>query len=469
MSKIDDLLLEDLEGDRERFEIQEMLSEFEYLGCNVDDYRDSVIIKFPDWANFINYNAIALGVDELTGDFTELIYFDAESRVRLAAELKFAKDGLKVDGILNGFLDALRDRCPWFRDGADTNDIKNSNKYGTVLDGKDCSYETLENAMITGETAKGNHYAAYTYGAKYDDRENQDRVGVSGRDVFVVADGVGGSGPGAGRVAHILTDVLLERMPFFANLSEEEVFLKMQEVMRESFKRMTAKRLNRMAATCFTACYISEEENGKKYYNVFSEGDCRAVLRRKTGEIFQITNDHTKDQREIDKKVRDGADEATLAKLRDKYLYSETRNRIYRSVRRCDDYSFREFEYFKIECRAGDRLVLMTDGCSDNLTSEELFEDTEGFDPGEALKIIAKKVKDQMFRARYYVNGSARLLFEYRKNNATFPEGMKCLPKIDDVGVVVVDVPDGDGVFAGDLQKARGDLLRVLRGGGMEV
>jgi len=441
MSEIDGLLLlEDFEGDRDRFEIQEKLSEFEYLGCEIYDYIDAVIIKFPDWANFINYNAIALGVDELTGDFTELIYFDAESRTRLASEFKFGEDGLKVDDLLEGLLATLRDRCPWFRDGADTNDIKNSNEYGTVLDGKDCSYETLENAMITGETAKGNHYAAYTYGAEYDDRGNQDRVGVSARDVFVVADGVGGSGPGAGRVAHILTDVLLERMPFIANLSEEEVFLKMEEAMRESFKRMTAKRLNRMAATCFSACYISAE-NGKKYYNVFSEGDCRAVLRRKTGEILQITNDHTEDQREIDKKVRDGADEATLAKLRDKYLYSETRNRIYRSVRRCDDFSLREFEYFKIECRAGDRLVLMTDGCSDNLTSEELFDDTMGLDSKEALKKIAEKVRDQMFRARYYVNGSAKALFEYRENNDTFPECMKCAPKKDDVAVVVVDVP----------------------------
>jgi len=125
-------------------------------------------------------------------------------------------------------------------------------------------------------------------------------------------------------------------------------------------------------------------------------GDCRLVLLRGDGGIIQ-----TRDESYVMELIQQGIIQA------DEALYNEFRNRISNAIRMAFPSAITVNPQLMIngipdglsspvELRAGDRLVLMSDGLSDNLTPGEIQSLTAGLDLNEAYLALVTTVQKRM-------------------------------------------------------------------------
>jgi protein phosphatase len=203
-------------------------------------------------------------------------------------------------------------------------------------------------------------------------------------------------------------------------------------------------------------------------------GDCRMVLLRADGTILQ-----TRDESYVMELIQQGVIQA------DEALYNEFRNRISNAIRLAFPSAITvnpplmvngipDGLSSPVELRAGDRLVLMSDGLSDNLTPGEIQSLTAGLELNEAylalVSTVQKRMRDsdgivlQMIRsflqatqpvhekgvldrllAKIQASGPYTWLFhtifqKARAHYKVFPDGFLSKPARDNLSLILIEV-----------------------------
>lgn len=189
-------------------------------------------------------------------------------------------------------------------------------------------------------------------------RDNQDNfyIGKDGR-IFVVADGVGGYGGGA-TASRLAVETLEEWWVHGAELDADQIESWMREVAAEASKRiMCAAKddvtLDNMGTTIVIVVVDKEGD-----LHIGHAGDSRALLVRGE-ELKLLTIDHSV---------------VMEMHMKGQLTREQCRTNIYKHlITRCLGHDEPvEIDYSKIEFLPGDRIVLASDGLSDEMTEEEI-------------------------------------------------------------------------------------------------
>ena len=180
-------------------------------------------------------------------------------------------------------------------------------------------------------------------------RENHDRVLVE-RSCFAVADGVGHL-PGGDVAAQIAIDTL---WAFSNHTSQVDLALVFETANRSILAEAASNRSCQSAATTMTAVQVDSESYGS-FARIAHVGDSRCYLIR-NGQVIQVTDDHVLETAAF-------APRPSGAALR---LSASSPSRALGMSPTLD------MAFFTISLEKGDRVLLCTDGVTDQLTGDDL-------------------------------------------------------------------------------------------------
>jgi len=189
-------------------------------------------------------------------------------------------------------------------------------------------------------------------------RDNQDNFYISkdGR-VFVVADGVGGYGGGA-TASRIAVETVDELWCQGKELNADELELWMRETVAEAGRRIISAAREDVALENMGTTIVMVVADKSGDLHIGHAGDSRAVLVRGS-DLKMLTIDHSL---------------VMEMHMRGQLTREQCRTNIYKHlITRClghDD--FVELDYAKVEAQPGDRVVLASDGLSDEMREEEI-------------------------------------------------------------------------------------------------
>lgn len=256
---------------------------------------------------------------------------------------------------------------------------------GEILDGRDGL--ALEARLATfrfGELAAG---AAGTDRAMGKDPNEDAVVLVPRASMVAVIDGVGGYW--GGHQAATFLGMGLLHFPDAPQKAIAHAKEQMQELDFEEGLKLYGS----------SACFISArliQENHRRFLAVAQTGDCRLVILRRTGDILE-----SEDESFVNEMVRKNLVSP------DEALFHRARNRITNAVRLAFDNTLtvnprlmlngkRDAVETPVELFTGDRVLLMSDGISDNLTPQEIARIIQGSPPLQAVKKLASVTIQRM-------------------------------------------------------------------------
>lgn len=165
-----------------------------------------------------------------------------------------------------------------------------------------------------------------------------------------------------------------------------------------------------------------EFKSNDKYFYGFSSGDARFVIYSKDGNILFQSNE--------DSVVADLVKKAQITE--DEALYSKKRNGVLSAVTG-DNTELQKYEGFPVE--KGERIVFMSDGISDNLTSDEIWEAIKDKNPKEAISNVSDITDKRMKNADEIIRETGD-----RSQKKTYTDGYKSKPKRDNRAFVIMDI-----------------------------
>jgi len=262
---------------------------------------------------------------------------------------------------------------------------------------------TLENGdMVFAGTDKGIGYKDH----------NEDRVVVSPSQNFVaVVDGMGGMGHG---------DVA-------AQILAEEVAASPRDIVSASSKaidKMLARNILRGGAVFASARVVAELDG--KFLEAFQLGDSSMlVIDINKNIIFESEDDSVT---------------ARLAKegviTPDQALYSGMRHMVSSAVSPNEDVETRvPKSYPRIKVEKGSKVILMSDGVSNNLTMEDIAKKVKaGLTKEELFAWISKETSRRMLNHKQIIESSDR------PKDGVYSDGYKSKPKPDNRALVIVEI-----------------------------
>lgn len=267
--------------------------------------------------------------------------------------------------------------------------IEEISPQGSVLDGQNAA--TLVDDMRRFSLNVGAEGAVGT-DVGFGKNPNEDAAVVVPKENFVAAiDGVGGYW-GGDKAARFFGEGL-QRFP--------QDFDKAIDFAKNRIKELDFEESLKLFGS--SACFFSVRlfrQGDQLLADLGQAGDCRMMLFRADGDIIQ-----SEDQSYINDLLSKGL--ITY----DESLFHDARNRITNSVRLAFDNEVRVNPPLSvnghggalrgpIEVFPGDRILLMSDGISDNLTAPEIRMLIEGKDPAQALAIISEVTGKRMHEAQ---------------------------------------------------------------------
>lgn len=277
-----------------------------------------------------------------------------------------------------------------------------------IIDGKGLS--SLKENVQVFQTASGDLvFAATDIGVNYSKSENQDRVGVfPENNLVVVADGLG-SFKGGSEAAELLVQAFgefPEHPQIAATLASHLIW---------------EKRID--GGTCFASLRVHNSKGNKKAL-ISKAGDVKVMIVRNGKLLFASADDSLVQQLVDAEKLT--ADEA---------LYYPHRNIVTRSIAATRNLIK---ELFPISVEKGDFILLLTDGITDNLTTDEITDLIRGKKPVDMFDIISdvtsRRMRDSsVIETETYLNGG-------RENLKSFTDGYKSEPKPDNRGMAVIQI-----------------------------
>lgn len=272
------------------------------------------------------------------------------------------------------------------------------NARSEVLDGRSASnlkasmvpYITPEGHIIVAATDKGIDYADH----------NEDRMFVDVANGIVAAiDGMGGMGNGD-KAAEILGEEM-QRTPKDIPGAAQRT---QQRIINE---------LRGSGGACFTAIDLKQNL-------VFHSGDTKCIVFDRNGIVKYVTVDQTKVQRMVDGGII----------TEDDALHHPDRNVVSGGITAKN----RQIEVNSIDAglHTGDRVVLMSDGINDNLTTKEIWTSIQGRSPEDAMSNISDITDSRMANAD-------RIISEGRYEGR-YSDSYRSEPKKDNRAFAVVDI-----------------------------
>jgi protein phosphatase len=284
-----------------------------------------------------------------------------------------------------------------------------------ILDGKEA--KNLRESIRYFELATGDTVVAGTdKGINYKDH-NEDRVIIHPpSSLIAVIDGMGGEYAGE-KAAEILAGTLLS--------SPKDI----NSAVSQAKQKMADQRLGRGGAVFISARVVVEKQPGNsvnKFIEVSQLGDAKLIVIRKNGTV----SFESKDESIVQFLVDDGrvtSDEA---------LYHPRRNTVLRAVSAIEKEDAKSYPKMKVE--KGDIIILMSDGISDNFTSEEIVLKKHGDNlSAQQLFIWLSDATDR--RMKY----SKEIIKDSGKNRSKYgfySDGYQSEPKNDNRALVIMEI-----------------------------
>lgn len=277
-----------------------------------------------------------------------------------------------------------------------------------VLDGKDATnlasnihtFITPHGVRITSATDKG-----------VDQLRNEDRIAINPFAEFgAVCDGMGGH-PNGDLAAAILAHQLL-RYP-------DDI----DKAVEEARKKYKDRALHKDSGTCFASVQIIFEDE-KKYVNIKQAGDVHVIIVNEDETLAFESKDETSAQRLVDSK-QITPDQAT---------YHDKRHIVHNAIHQKDGNvtdTCTRLPVFK-----GQKILILSDGISDNLTTLEILEIIKGLDGRLIIEKLSTILQGRMVNARQIIDSTAN-----RSETGMFSDGFASEPKPDNRAIVVMEVP----------------------------
>lgn len=255
---------------------------------------------------------------------------------------------------------------------------------------------------------------------------NEDRVVVSSRNnFFAVIDGMGGPGNGD-YAAEIFAEELLEHAsylnePGITNNTTEKTNL-IGSAVYNTTSRLESEFTNQVGSV-FIAAHITQDGD-KKFLDYYSSGDAALLVIDKDGYIKHSNHKDSK----VDEMVNQGL--ITL----DQALYHEERNVVTNYI----GVGNSNFDTYRVEVEAGDRVIMMSDGISDNFTDLSIRN-----------RVVNKSIQsafyqldaDSLTRMKSYnAIWSETKKQGGREHLGRFSDGERSAPKQDNRSLIIFDI-----------------------------
>lgn len=281
-------------------------------------------------------------------------------------------------------------------------------------EGKDLFEGAVEYEFASGDRA----IAATDKGVDYKDG-NEDRIVVKPEEsFFAVLDGVGGHTHGQ-RAADILAEKLhggSANVPSAVKEAEEQMALEQQ---RDNWGKLGG-------GACFISGRLIVSEGKKFLSEVYQKGDCAILVYDIEGNIVFESKDHTS--------IQEGVDEGYIKP--DQALYSPIRSVVTRAVMSHPHGELAGYE--PIELKPGYRIVALSDGISDNLTPQEIWQLIKGLNAREAMKVLSDVTTTRMINENEILSGEH--VMTKRMATGKFSDGFRSAPKPDNRALLILDI-----------------------------
>jgi serine/threonine protein phosphatase PrpC len=262
-------------------------------------------------------------------------------------------------------------------------------------------YETLSHDRLVAGTEKGVNYKA----------TNEDRVVVDPvRNFVAVVDGVGGD-RGGEVSAQILAEALKKNPT------------NIQRALENAYAQMVDEEIGEQGGAVFISAEIIEDPQKRKYLDINQVGDATLFVADKAGVVRFNSIAHGP----VAEFVKDGTITA------DEALYHQRRNEVYDTVNGRE--AAQAIRYSSIILEKGDRVFIMTDGISDNLTSEEISHLTNQMSIEQAMQVISDVTGRRMKDYKKILEST-----KDRRKQGRYSDGYRSAPKPDNRSLVIVEI-----------------------------
>ncbi len=276
--------------------------------------------------------------------------------------------------------------------------------------------------------------------------ENQDRVMINSKfGVTAVIDGIGGEEDGG----------------IFAQIFSEELGTSPLAPIQAAYNALEkAKKLglNKMAAACFMSARLHREDNGKLYFtDIVQAGDVKMIILDDNGDVYWSSRDQSlvdliangdvtykqlatqvPKNNPVMRVMKERSKKGQVLLSKDEAIYSTLRSRVVNYVGGEIEVDLKD--YRDVPVKKGYRMIMTSDGVSDNFTNEEIADLVRGKSAEEGMIALSESTTNRMLNGKKIIEETNRL--GGRAKLGKFSDGFKTLPKAngDNRGVVIEDV-----------------------------
>jgi len=264
-------------------------------------------------------------------------------------------------------------------------------------------------------------------GANYKDHNEDGLVVDPQTGIVTVLDGMGGQGiKNAGMIAtEIISQELARTRPTDA--------ISLQSSLVSASRAIDAANLGGGGSTLMSV--RAEQRNGKYDVQYSFCGDSGLVMIDASGKVAAYEGGHSL--------VGDLVNVGEVSD--DEALYHQSRNLVTRAVDHSVQMKPWQIEHKKMDLPKGSRLVIGSDGLTDNLTPEEIASIVKGKSADQAYNDLVDVVKARMTNANDILEKTGKKMggdwFSARASQGKFADGYRSQPKPDNLTIVVVDLP----------------------------
>ncbi|MBP6884054.1 MAG: SpoIIE family protein phosphatase [Candidatus Pacebacteria bacterium] len=284
-----------------------------------------------------------------------------------------------------------------------------------ILDGKEATdlVESAESFVF----ANGDEVVAGTdLGIGGGKNKNEDRLlVVPGENFVAVIDGIGGE-PDGDLAAQVLAEEF-QKTPLDIKGAVGRAKLSMKE--KGFFERTGA---------CFITARILEN-NKKKNLEVWQQGNCSVVIFSEKG----IIKFKSEDDVFVNTLVKGG--QITP----DQALYNPRRNVVTSAVTIENTAEPKTYDLSSIDLEPGDKIFIMSDGISDNLLPEEIWQAVEEMKTKEdAISAVSFITSDRSYNRKKIIEETGGI--QGRKEKGVYADGFKPEPKPDNRALAIIEI-----------------------------
>lgn len=273
--------------------------------------------------------------------------------------------------------------------------------------------ETLADAIQTFTTPHGIRIAAATdKGVNRD--HNEDRIAINLIAEFAaVCDGISGGGDG-----DLAADILAYQLARHPENIQEAVRIAQQEFIDGHLKTN--------CGTCFASAQIIFEDDGSMFLETKQAGDVHVIIVNADGTLAI----ESKDESGVDKLVDAGKitpDEA---------LYAAPRGTITNAIYMTKGNVTPTFSKYRLT--SGQKILILSDGITDNLTTLEILEIIKGLNGRQMIEKLSDVLQKRMENSNTIIQSTPNLK---REKDGQYSDGFLSRPKCDNRAIVVMEVP----------------------------